>query len=120
MDFGFTPQRTAPTAPTPPNAFFDGTRLGLEGTMLSTLAIGAENHVVARLRCEHLAAPLGIDSAAPRLSWQMVAEERVVVVDAVVLGEAVAVTVGVGVGAGQGISVESFSQTASISADWLS
>jgi hypothetical protein len=40
MDFGFTPQRTAPTAPTPPNAFFDGTRLGLEGTMLSTLAIG--------------------------------------------------------------------------------
>jgi hypothetical protein len=40
MDFGFTPQRTPPTAPTPPNAFFDGTRLGLEGTMLSTLTIG--------------------------------------------------------------------------------
>jgi hypothetical protein len=41
MDFGFTPQRTPPpSAPTPPNAFFDGTRLGLEGTMLSTLAIG--------------------------------------------------------------------------------
>jgi hypothetical protein len=40
MDFGFTPQRTPPAAPAPPNAFFDGTRLGLEGTMLSTLAIG--------------------------------------------------------------------------------
>ena len=41
MDFGFTPQRTpTPSAPTPPSAFFDGTRLGLEGTMLSTLAIG--------------------------------------------------------------------------------
>jgi hypothetical protein len=40
MDFGFTPQRTPPSAPTPPNAFFDGTRLGLEGTMLSTLGIG--------------------------------------------------------------------------------
>lgn len=41
MDFGFTPQRTPPpSAPAPPNAFFDGTRLGLEGTMLSTLGIG--------------------------------------------------------------------------------
>lgn len=40
MDFGFTPQRTPPMAPTPPNPFFDGTRLGLEGTMLSTLGIG--------------------------------------------------------------------------------
>lgn len=28
-----------PEAPRPPNPFFDGTRLGLEGTMLATLAI---------------------------------------------------------------------------------
>jgi hypothetical protein len=41
MDFGFTPQRPPqPAAPTPPNPFFDGTRLGLEGTMLATLGIG--------------------------------------------------------------------------------
>jgi hypothetical protein len=32
------PHGTRPPVPTPPNALFDGTRLGLEGTMLSTLA----------------------------------------------------------------------------------
>ncbi len=42
----------------------------------TTLAIGAENHKVARLRCEHLVDPLGIDRETPRLSWQMIAEKR--------------------------------------------
>ena len=32
-------QGTRPPVPTPPNVLFDGTRLGLEGTMLSTLAM---------------------------------------------------------------------------------
>jgi len=32
-------QGTRPPVPAPPNMFFDGTRLGLEGTMLSTLAM---------------------------------------------------------------------------------
>jgi hypothetical protein len=40
MDFGPPPQRTPAGPPPPPSPFFDGTRLGLEGTMLSTLAIG--------------------------------------------------------------------------------
>ncbi len=35
MTYGARPQ---PQVPQPPNVFFDGTRLGLEGTMLSTLA----------------------------------------------------------------------------------
>lgn len=36
MDFSV---RNQPTPPQPPNAFFDGTRLGLEGSMLATLVI---------------------------------------------------------------------------------
>jgi hypothetical protein len=36
MDFTV---RNQPTPPQPPNAFFDGTRLGLEGSMLATLAV---------------------------------------------------------------------------------
>jgi hypothetical protein len=40
MDFGPPSQRTPSGPPAPPSPFFDGTRLGLEGTMLSTLAIG--------------------------------------------------------------------------------
>jgi len=36
MDFTV---RHQPTPPQPPNAFFDGTRLGLEGSMLTTLAV---------------------------------------------------------------------------------
>jgi hypothetical protein len=36
MDFSV---RHQPTPPQPPSAFFDGTRLGLEGSMLATLAV---------------------------------------------------------------------------------
>ncbi|MBL7200639.1 MAG: hypothetical protein ISS56_10845 [Anaerolineae bacterium] len=32
-------QGIRPQVPTPPNVFFDGTRLGLEGTMLATLSV---------------------------------------------------------------------------------
>jgi hypothetical protein len=39
MDFGFDRVRQQPEVPTPPSVFFDGTRLGLEGSMLATLAI---------------------------------------------------------------------------------
>jgi hypothetical protein len=66
MDFDFTPQRTPqPAAPTPPNAFFDGTRLGLEGTMLSTLGIG----VPAGLHIA-LSATLGYATRLDNLSQQ--------------------------------------------------
>jgi len=39
MQMGSYRQSTKPTAPRPPSVFFDGTRLGLEGTMMVTLAI---------------------------------------------------------------------------------
>ena len=39
MNLGPPPRRTQPQVPTPPNPFFDGTRLGLEGTMLSILGV---------------------------------------------------------------------------------
>ena len=40
MNFGGPPQRgQRPVPPQPPNPFFDGTRLGLEGTMFTTLAV---------------------------------------------------------------------------------
>ena len=39
MQMGSYRQGTRPSAPRPPSVFFDGTRLGLEGTMVVTLAI---------------------------------------------------------------------------------
>jgi hypothetical protein len=39
MGLSFEPRRPEREVPQPPSAFFDGTRLGLEATMLATLAI---------------------------------------------------------------------------------
>src|SRR5215218_6671538 len=36
----------------------------------------AENLQLARLRCEHLVNPLGIDIPTPRLSWELASERR--------------------------------------------
>mgnify|MGYP002353546035 FL=1 len=48
----------------------------LAGLLVFFLAFAASAAEVANLRCEHLSDPLGIDAAAPRLSWIITSERR--------------------------------------------
>jgi len=44
--------------------------------IIASAALHAENMQVQSLRCEYLENPLGIDTSAPRLSWQIESKER--------------------------------------------